>query len=178
MERKTRIRASDIAEDIREGMSDPKLMEKYGLSAKGLSSAFQKLVDAGIMEEEEFENRTALYKDTVDIDEARYLDRCYALYEVSVFEVGNPKNTGYVVDINEQGMQATGIEAELNEKKQFLIIMDQFPGVTRFSFEAECRWSKTEPGDGERVSGFQITKIEPKHKEQLQKLISTVTMSA
>jgi hypothetical protein len=176
MERKTRIRASDIAEDIRKGVSDPKLMEKYGLSAKGLSSAFQKLVDAGIMDEGEFDNRTAIYKDTVDIDEARYLDRCYALYEVSVCEANNPKNAGYVVDINEQGMQATGIEAELNEKKQFLIIVDQFPGVTRISFEAECRWSKTEPGDGERVSGFQITKIEPDGMEQLRKLISAVTM--
>ena len=47
------IQARQFAEDIRSGMSDFELMEKYRLSAKGIQSAFSKLLDNGIVTVEE-----------------------------------------------------------------------------------------------------------------------------
>ena len=43
------IQARDIVRDVRSGMTDTELMEKYELSAKGLESAFTKLVNSGTM---------------------------------------------------------------------------------------------------------------------------------
>jgi len=43
VESKREIRAAELSEDIRSGLSDVELMKKYGLSAKGLQSALNKL---------------------------------------------------------------------------------------------------------------------------------------
>jgi DNA-directed RNA polymerase subunit RPC12/RpoP len=47
---KRKINAHDVMADIRAGVGDFALMEKYGLSAKGLQSLFTKLVDAGLID--------------------------------------------------------------------------------------------------------------------------------
>ncbi len=45
--------------DIRSGMTDDELMKKYRLTAKGLESLFQKLVEAGLLEESFLLKQTA-----------------------------------------------------------------------------------------------------------------------
>jgi len=52
------INARDIARDIKAGMSDAELMEKYKISAKGLESLFSKLAKAGLMTESEISGRS------------------------------------------------------------------------------------------------------------------------
>ena len=44
---KITVSAKEILADIKAGMDDTTLMQKYGLSDKGLQSIFKKLVDAG-----------------------------------------------------------------------------------------------------------------------------------
>jgi len=46
-----RVRARDILADIKSGMDDPALMEKYKLSVKGLEKLFRELVGAGLWPE-------------------------------------------------------------------------------------------------------------------------------
>jgi uncharacterized protein (DUF433 family) len=46
---KVKVEAKDVLIDIRSGMTDAELMEKYGLSAKGLKSLFNKLGLSGLM---------------------------------------------------------------------------------------------------------------------------------
>jgi len=53
-----KISAREAATDIKSGMSDFILMEKYTLSNKGLQSLFQKLVDASLVSKSELSNRT------------------------------------------------------------------------------------------------------------------------
>ena len=48
---KQKIGAREALEDIRSGMTDDALMKKYRLTDKGLESLFQKLVQAGLLEE-------------------------------------------------------------------------------------------------------------------------------
>ena len=57
MEPKRKIKAKEIVNDIREGMSDSQLMEKHSLSSKGLQSVFRKLVDAKAITPREVFNR-------------------------------------------------------------------------------------------------------------------------
>jgi uncharacterized protein (DUF433 family) len=54
---KPRVKAADAVRDIRSGMSDAVLMEKYELSSKGLESLFRKLVKAGEIMEAELDQR-------------------------------------------------------------------------------------------------------------------------
>lgn len=44
-----KISAREILKDIRAGMDDSLLMEKYGLSRKGLSGVYRKLTEAGVV---------------------------------------------------------------------------------------------------------------------------------
>jgi uncharacterized protein (DUF433 family) len=65
---KARVRAADAVKAIRSGMSDPELMERFGLSAKGLASLFARMVDAGQIEASELESRRQSF---------RWADRAY-----------------------------------------------------------------------------------------------------
>ncbi len=56
MPKKT-INAKEILADIKGGMDDSALMEKYQLSEKGLQSLFKKLVDAGVLKQREQDER-------------------------------------------------------------------------------------------------------------------------
>ncbi|MFC1836738.1 hypothetical protein ACFL2Q_18770, partial [Thermodesulfobacteriota bacterium] len=55
--KKTRIRAEEAVRDIRTGVTDEDMMEKYSLSAKGLSSLFRKLVAAQEIDQSELDTR-------------------------------------------------------------------------------------------------------------------------
>jgi hypothetical protein len=56
-EPKRTINAKEAATDIRSGMTSSDLMQKYGVSAKGLDKLFRKLVDAGLLHENELNLR-------------------------------------------------------------------------------------------------------------------------
>ncbi len=66
---KPRIKAGDAVRDIRSGMTDSQLMEKYGLSAKGLQSLFLKLLEAKAITDAEMNQRRAIYHDTTVIQQ-------------------------------------------------------------------------------------------------------------
>ncbi len=57
-ERKT-ISAREVVSDIREGMTDDQLMRKHSLSAKGLSSLKNKLLNAGLITQAELDGQAA-----------------------------------------------------------------------------------------------------------------------
>jgi hypothetical protein len=51
------VMAKDPVNDIRSGISDVAMMQKYGVSARGLERLFKKLVEAGAIEQFELEQR-------------------------------------------------------------------------------------------------------------------------
>jgi hypothetical protein len=56
---KPKIGAREAANDIRSGMTDAELMEKYHLTAKGLESLFRKLAEAKLLDQSFVGTRTA-----------------------------------------------------------------------------------------------------------------------
>jgi hypothetical protein len=56
-ESKRTINAKEAVADIRSGMTSSDLMQKYGVSAKGLEALFRKLVAAGLLHENELDRR-------------------------------------------------------------------------------------------------------------------------
>jgi rubrerythrin len=57
-----RIKAKEFLSDMRAGMDDAGLMEKYGLSAKGILRAMTKLISEGLMSASELAARRSLAK--------------------------------------------------------------------------------------------------------------------
>ena len=64
---KRKITAREVLTDIRAGADDAGLMRKYQLSAPGLQSVLNKMVQAGMVTEEELDERVPLSERTVDI---------------------------------------------------------------------------------------------------------------
>lgn len=62
---KTKINAKQVLADIRSGASDGLLMEKYGLSDKGLDTLFKKLTEANLLSRAELSQRGSAASDNV-----------------------------------------------------------------------------------------------------------------
>ncbi len=66
--KKRQVSAKEIAREIRSGATDLSLMEKYKLTARGLQSVFQKLIEAKVMKPSEIHGRRASYDETVAVE--------------------------------------------------------------------------------------------------------------
>ncbi len=63
---KPQLSAKEILQDLRAGMDDAALMEKYNLSAQGLQSAFNKLIAAGVLKQAELDQRTRPHEQVIN----------------------------------------------------------------------------------------------------------------
>lgn len=172
---KRKISAADFVDDIRSGMSQVAIMEKYALSSKGLVSAYQKLVSAGILQPEEvLENRDRVEIDVVE--ELRREPRCYLDFELPVIDVAASEIQGRVKDITVRGLGVIGIPAEVDEVKTFMVYHERFALIKPFLIEARCRWAKREGRNGHCTAGFEITNMSEDDLEQLRKLVKIISL--
>lgn len=168
------VKTSDMADDIRSGMTDFGLMRKYSVSAEGLRKAFKILVEAGALRPEEFENRSSLHDDTVFIECIREMPRHYLALTVPIHEAGRPESRGVLRDITEKGVGIAGIPATVDEVKSLVIPARQFIESDKIVFEARCVWSQKEEDEGRSVAGFQISDISENSLKDLRSLIRSL----
>jgi hypothetical protein len=64
---KRTMNAKEFLADIKGGMDDAGLMEKYRLSGDFLQSVFEKLVDVGLLKRRDIEKRTLLSEKSIAI---------------------------------------------------------------------------------------------------------------
>lgn len=64
---KRKITAKEILADLRSGLDDPALMNKYNLSSEGLQSLFKKMLKAGVVTREDLDSRAPLLEKTVEL---------------------------------------------------------------------------------------------------------------
>ena len=172
---KRRIPANAIVKDIRSGMSNSDLMERYQLSMKGLTSVFTKLVEAKFCTKKELLLRMPPGDDTADLDEMRDVARCYPVVRIPVIDLADLRSGGYVRDLTEKGIQVLGIHAQVGDKKNFLIQADAFAAILPFTLEAECRWIKPDAVSGLTVSGYEITGISDTNLASLKQAVEVFT---
>jgi hypothetical protein len=89
---KRRITAREILADVRTGAGDPALMEKYKLSAQGLQSVFNKLLRAGVLTQQELDDRVPMSQRTVDLG----LNICRACGHIEAKEFTKCPRCGFV----------------------------------------------------------------------------------
>jgi uncharacterized protein (DUF433 family) len=168
------IDAGDIVKDIRSGMTDSELMEKYQLSSEGLRFALQTLTDTKVIALEELYGASPTVHDTVFVENMRELPRHYLAIAVEIWESKRPGIRGRLSNVTEKGIATTGMSAEIGESKTLVIPAGAFIEADPILFEAECRWARGEEETGEWVAGFEITKISEKCLEGLRRLIQSL----
>ena len=102
------IKARDIVRDIRSGMSDWQLMEKYEISAIGLRQLFKQLLEAKALRVSELQGRNALYKDAVTLDDLRSAARDSVSFPLAIHEYNEPDNKGLICDVSGQRIKNKG----------------------------------------------------------------------
>lgn len=172
-----RVKAKDIVSDLRAGMPDSKLTEKYKLSSKALQSLFEKLIEADAISRREVENRSASYDETVAIESLRAIPRNYLAFPIPVYRVDDLGAKGHIHDITELGAQIWGLDVAVDDLVAFLVQADEFADIYPFVFEARCIWVKTEGERGDPMAGFEIIDISRGSLAELRKLIQSLTFS-
>jgi hypothetical protein len=173
MSPKREIKAKDLVNDFRAGMTDSELRSKYNLSSRGLQSAFRKLLEAKALRTSELFGRVSLEDDTVAIATTRLMPRDELEFPVPIYlcEGTQPTVKGVIKDITEKGLKISGIQANVDEIMTFAIPSDKFSQIEPFAFRAKCRWV-----DGDGSAGFQITLISERGSGELQKLLRFLTL--
>jgi hypothetical protein len=179
---KKKIQAKEIINDIRSGMSDLQLMTKYRLSAKGLRSAYSKLLELKVLSEKDFyerdssaskvSNQPTVALDTVIVEDERELARLRPNEPIPIY--GNSPNIkGFIKDITLKGIGIEGIQTIVGEKRSFVIFPEKYLPIEPISFDAQCIWvRKTQ--EGNILAGFRILHITPEGQQELIKLMRIV----
>jgi hypothetical protein len=176
MQAKRKIEAKSFVDDIRSGMSNLELMEKYHLSSKGLLSAFNKLISSQAMEEDELTGRIPLLDDTIDIDHAREFPRCYPALGLPIYDEKDSDEEYHVVDLTEKGVQVLGMAARVGDLKTLVIKAGGLDErIKPCVFDAECRWVKAGQKKGTPIAGFEITYVSDKDLRVLLQIIRLLT---
>jgi len=170
------VDGNDMVEDIRSGMSDSELMQKYGLSPEGLGFALQTLTDTKIVSLQDLYGESLSQQNTVSIDSTRVLPRCYLAISVEIYESKRPEIKGTLNDITEKGIATAGMQAKVGETKSFLIPTRNYIAADPIMFEARCQWAEKESDFREWLAGFEITSISDKCLDDLRSLIQAVSL--
>lgn len=176
MSPKRKVKAQEIVADIRSGMTQRQLMDKYSISVNSLHNLLRKLVDFKAVQKSEVQALLAPTPEELAIRETRKEPRHYVFVPLPIYDVSNLMDEGQVVDLSESGLRITGLRAKVGEKKQFLLQANDFASVMPFSFEAVCRWvshNRKEPW----FAGYEITTISDRGLAELKQIIRILTIS-
>ena len=176
MPSKRTINAKEIVSDIRSGMINQRLMDKYHVSLDKLHNIFKQLLDAHAIERSELEPLISIPHLRVNGGKRRRLHRGYVFVNLPIYDLENLLNKGTVIDISEVGLQISGIPAKVGDTKELLVQADYFADVFPFVFESKCKWS-SKAEDGNLFSGFEITSITEGALEELRKITNLLALS-
>jgi DNA-binding transcriptional regulator YhcF (GntR family) len=174
---KKRIDVRAITEDILAGTTELQLMEKYGLSSRGLQSTFWKLVRSGSLTWDELLGIYPDLEDSVTLRAIRDGRRGYPILAVEVFEEDDPQNAGQIIDLSNKGFGAKGIFAEVNEVKAFVLVPSEIIDIGSIRLKAVCRWSRPDQTKGHSSAGFEIMHIDQKSSAVLDELLDLMTLT-
>jgi hypothetical protein len=176
MTRKIAIESEEIVRDIRQGMSNFQLEQKYQISPNQLQSAFTLLLKGKYMEVTELQDRMTSDSGTQDYSDRRVTARNYLTVPVFVYDANFPDSMGRVIDLTEKGLMVIGMESKVGDVRSLLMRSEDYANVGAVGFYAVCRWADPKGIDNEFTVGFEITEIAPGGLQELQKMIEFLTL--
>ncbi len=155
-----RIKARDLAADIRARLSDFELMSQYGLSLNQLEYVIGQLVESGTIRKDEIEERGPFFDDPANRLKTRRFPRTYLRVPLEIEDVNNSANKCLLVDLSEEGFRVRGITSGVvGKEKTFLVYPNGVRGRT-VRLSATCVWAKLDLDAGfSGEAGFKIISI-------------------
>ncbi len=167
------IHEQEIVQDIKSGIGRSELMEKYHLSLRALRWVIMSLVSSGALKWQEAYGKICSEGDELVAGQLRASKRLKLDFDAPIYEMNNPGMRGTIRDLNERGIGARGIKAEVGETKTLVIGGDEFGEYAAFALDALCRWVSKDPS-GEYLAGFEISNISVAGMGEFQILIELV----
>jgi hypothetical protein len=159
--------ACSMAHDILSGIPAKSFIKKYRISAHQLHPILRRLMEGDFVSHEDLRR----WKEQ-SLTHQQLLSGCYPLFRIDLCEVGNPRNVGEIINIDECGFGAVNLQAEIGVTKSYAILGDEFGRVDPLEFEATCLWVGTKGSEGRRASDFEIKRIDAEDLRLLRKLLS------
>jgi hypothetical protein len=173
------VNTKAIIEDIKSGLGDIPIMEKYQLSPAEYLRVLDKLVAVrAITETATRERKRALKaRPPEETLSKRQLQRNYALFTIAIHDADDLTVTGTLNDITEKGLQLSGMPAQAGGVRTFLVRSDVFTVSPPLVLTAICKWTVPEEEGRNLVAGFEITGISRHDLLGLRRLIEELTIS-
>jgi hypothetical protein len=175
MSRHEEIRRQDFLNDLRSGMTDRQLMDKYRLTPRGMGTLFRNLLNADLISVAELVRRSGGQLNLPElIAEFRIRSRKKLEFLIPISDYHNPENTGLVYDISDEGVGARGLKAAVHEVKTFIIPTDDYFQADPIIFQGICRWVEEKDKRWESAAGFRVVHVTRGSLTGLQEIIRSL----
>ncbi len=166
-----KISKKALLDDIRSGMGDFELKNKYRLSDESLERLMEELVERKAVGHWELYENSALYRKLVDRLAPRESQRIRVLRPIYVYH-DERSQKGIVRDVSDNGIRVVGIKAAVGQTITLRLPPEGVGKTTEpIEFTAECRWSKILGKHKKYVMcGFEITGISHEARISVEEL--------
>jgi len=171
MAKKLKIKANDFVKDIRSGMSDSEIMNKYDLSREGLNHVFREILNSRMISAKEIFARYSSEDGRWGSIDRRSSPRNSIEFALPIYDRACPETRGMVHDISEAGLRVRDIEANADEVKTLVIHPEDLLMTPPVVVEAKCRWMQKGKHAWRFDGGFQVLNVVEGNLEELLILI-------
>ena len=159
MRRKRKISATQVVRDIRSGITQEELQEKYKIALHRVEKLFKRLVAANVVTESELAERYPSYKEAIAGINPSRNRRVLLPFELIVYDI-TTSSIGLVRDISETGLRVAGKNCSVGDERTFQLPVDIFMEADPVLMVAKCQWVKVRGKTTKyATAGFEITDI-------------------
>lgn len=176
MRRKRKISATQVVRDIRSGITQEELQEKYKIALHRVEKLFKRLVAANVVTESELAERYPSYKEAVaGINQSRNR-RILLPFELMVYDI-TTSSIGLIRDISETGLRVAGINCNVGGERTFQLPVDIFIKADPLLIVAKCQWVKVRGKTTKyTTAGFKITDISDDDRMVLKTFVESLSI--
>ena len=176
MRRKRKISATQVVRDIRSGITQEELQEKYKIALHRVEKLFKRLVAANAVTESELAERYPSYKEAIaGINQSRNR-RVLLPFELIVYDI-TTSSIGLLRDISETGLRVAGINCNVGGERTFQLSVDIFMEADPVLIVAKCQWVKVRGKTTKHATaGFEITDISDDDRMVLKTFVELLSV--
>lgn len=172
MDRRRRISARQVIEDIRSGTAVMELLQKHKLTSNELRRLLDKLLHFRLLNQRELDSWSTLNHEITVIRGVRQDARLTIDFPLRVQDCDHPYKQGIVRDLSQRGIGVSGINARVGETRTLVVRLNGIADCSSVRFEAKCRWVIQMEADGQEcMAGFEITGIDSAALKELRKVL-------
>ncbi len=174
---KVTVRADRIVQDIRASRNRAELLEKYGLSERGLRWLIIALIRKGrISAAEVYEKVCSTFEDLVP-DQMRASQRHRVDFDVPIYDRIQPEILGRLLDISDEGLRVGGLKTKVGDRKTLVVPADRFGVFSEFALDVDCRWVRKSSSGG-YIAGFRILTVSRGNESEFRWLVRLAVSSS